>query len=90
MIGSFSVSLRNLSSTGSVPSFHASSSTALSSAKNDGTSLGARMKPGVMVSRFTKRSCASTFWNAYIRAVAGVPVLITTSSREVPWSSAWR
>jgi hypothetical protein len=54
-MGSTVVSFANRSATGSMSNLYASSSIALSSAKNALISNGARMKPGVCVSSFTSR-----------------------------------
>ncbi len=70
-----SVSLMRRNSTGSIASFTANSSTALSSAKITGISAGERMKIGGSRSARTMRPVLITAGKAYIAAAFSTPPL---------------
>jgi len=83
LIGSTCVSLASRSATGSCCSRYASSSIALSSAKNALISNGARMKPGVCVSSRTSVAEPRKLGMPYMREVDSAPLNGMKSKRDV-------
>ncbi len=79
--GPLSGSLRSRSSTGSIPHFSASSSSAASSANDPGASPGARMNVGVGTSSRTRR--LAVWWASAPYITRATPALGSTNSYTV-------